>query len=390
MADLSAQPHRSHAASDALGLWEPKRTLTLSAARAHTARIQLVRRVLIGAALLLVGLLVFYFVTQGSQTEWEDDPDTSVRMLKPRYSGRTADGLPYELRAETAIRQLETRNLVALDMPVLEFEREAGAQSSFVDAPTGVYDDVGKVLDLRFAETGEGGRQDVVLETDDGVRCVTTHARIFARDKRIEGEEPIACTGEFGLVTGNAFEVNDNYTVFVFKDGMTGRITQDPADGTGESAGGAFGFGGDGPIDITARRADYFDGRTDLSGDVVVVQEGATVYSDDMVILREARENAAAGSISLGAVREITGTGNFRYVSADNDVRGQKGVYSRDTGRVVVTGDVRVVQPGGNTVSTDRLTYDTSTETIRFSGQCQGRDCGGNGRVRIEIPEGSR
>ena len=379
MADLTAQPVPARSASDALGLWEPKRTLTLSAARAHTQRVQLLRRVLMVAAALLAGLLVFYFVTQGPQTEWEDDPDTSVRMIKPRYSGRTADGLPYQLTADTATQQLETRNLVELENPLLDFIREAGAETSFVDAPTGLYDDVNKVLDLRFVDGGE----DVVLETDDGVRCVTTHARIFARDKRIEGEEPIRCTGEFGVVTGNAFEVNDNYTVFVFKDGMTGQIEQDPADP--DATGGAFGFGGEGPINITARRADYFDGRTDLAGDVVVVQQGATVYSDDMVILREARENAAAGSISLGAVREITGTGNFRYVSADNDVRGQKGVYSRDTGRVVVTGDVRVVQPGGNTVSTDRLTYDTRTETIRFSGNCQGRDCGGSGRTNITI-----
>ena len=396
MADLTAPipAARSRSASDALGLWEPKRTLTLSAARAHTARIQLIRRALIAAALGVVLLLVYFFFSQGPQTDWKDDPDTSVRMINPRYSGRTADGLPYVLTSDQATRQLETRNLVALENPLLDFIRESGAESSFVDAPTGVYDDVAKVLDLRFLPAdADGTRRDVVLETDDGVRCITTHARIFARDKRIEGEEPIRCTGEFGTVSGNAFEVNDNYTVFVFKDGMTGRIIDDgpaTAEDGGEAGTGAFGFGGDGPIDITARRAEYFDGRTDLSGDVVAVQDGATVYSDDMVILREARENAAAGSLQLGAVREITGRGNFRYVSEDNDVRGTQGVYARDSGRVTVTGDVRVVQPGGNTVSTDRLIYDTTTETIRFSGQCQGRNCGNSDRVRIELPGGSR
>ncbi len=388
MAELSEHisPTRSHAASDALGLWEPKRTLTLAAARAHTARVQMLRRILLILAAGLVGLLVYYFVTQGPQTEWEDDPDTSVRMVNPRYSGRTSDGLPYFLTSDTATRQLESRNEVSLVKPVLEFIREAGAEASYVEADAGQYNDVTKVLDLRIDATlPDTERKDVVLETDDGVRCLTTHARIYAREKRIEGEDPIQCTGNFGVVTGEAFEVNENYTIFVFKDGMTGLIKQDPADPNGE--GGAFGFGGEGPINITAERADYLDGRTDLSGEVVVIQEGATVYSDDMVILREAQQNSAAGSLNLGAVREITGTGNFRYVSSDNDVRGERGVYQRDTGIVTVTGDVRVVQPGGNTVSTDRLRYDTRTETIRFSGNCQGRGCNGSGRTNITIQQ---
>jgi lipopolysaccharide transport protein LptA/LPS export ABC transporter protein LptC len=386
MADVttSISPNRSHAAADALGLWEPKRTLTLAAARAHTSRIQFLRRLLLVLAAGLVGLLVYYFLTQGPQTEWEDDPDTSVRMVNPRYSGRTADGLPYFLTSDTATRQQDSRNEVALVKPVLEFIRASGAEASYVEADAGQYNDVTKVLDLRIdASLPDGERKDVVLETDDGVRCVTTHARIFARDKRIEGKEPIRCTGNFGVVTGQAFEVNENYTVFVFKDGMTGIIEQDPADGNGAT--GAFGPAGEGPINITAERADYKDGRTDLSGDVVVIQDGSTVYSDDMVILRQAEDNSAAGSLNLGAVQQITGTGDFRYVSEDNDVRGDRGVYQRDTGIVTVTGDVRVVQPGGNTVSTDRLRYDTRTETIRFSGNCQGRDCGGSGRTNITI-----
>ena len=395
MADLATSfpPARERSASDALGLWEPKRTLTLEAARAHTARIAFLRRALLFAALLLVGVLVFYFVTQSPQTAWEDDPDTSVRMVNPRYSGRTADGLPYTLTSKEATRQLETRNLVELNDPLLEFVREAGAESSFVEAPSGTYDDVEKVLDLRVAS----GAPDVVLETDDGVRCETSQARIFARDKRIEGDQPITCTGEFGVVSGEAFEVNDNYTVFVFKGGMSGQIERGSANAApavsaddvppppqlGDA--GLFGPGGEGPINIAARRAEYFNGRTDLSGDVVVVQDGATVYADDMIILRQERENAGAGTLSLGAVSEITGTGNFRYVSDDNDVRGERGVYIRDTGVVTVTGNVRVVQPGGNTVSTDRLRYDTRTETIRFSGQCQGRNCAETGRTGITI-----
>lgn len=399
MVDMSLSPSlpvRSHAASDALGLWEPKRTLTLSAARKHTQRIAILRRVLIGASAALVALLVFYFATQSSEVVIEDDPDTSVRMINPRYSGRTSDNLPFYLTSDTATRQLESRTEVALVKPVLEFIRADGAESSSVEADGGTYDDVNKILDLRTDLTQpDSERQNVVLETDDGYRCVTTHARIFAREKRIIGDEPISCVGNFGTVNGNAYEINDNYRTFIFKDGMDGIINRDDDNAAGlrgtpeadaTTARPIFGFDGDGPINVSADQATYIDGTTDLAGNVVVVQDGSTIYSNDMTILRDQADGpAAAGTIRLGAVREITGTGDFRYVSDENDVRGDKGVYERDKSLMTVTGTVTVVQPGGNTVSTDRLVYDTVSETIRFSGQCQGRDCGAGDRTRIVI-----
>lgn len=400
MSDLSTQPPlpvRSHAASDALGLWEPKRTLTLEAARRHTDRIALLRKILIGASIALVALLVYYFATQGAPDVIEDDPDTSVRMINPRYSGRTADGLPFYLTSDTATRQLMERNQVTLIKPVLEFIRASGAASSFVEADGGMYNDVEKILDLRSnPDLAEDIRQDVMLETDDGYECQTTHARIFARDKRIVGEDSIRCTGEFGVVEGQAYEINDNYRTYVFKDGMNGVINRESDRQVGLRGTPAtdatqprpvFGFDGDGPITVTAERAVYKGGVTELFGDVIVIQDDSTIYADQMTILRDQAVNTPPGSLRLGAVREITGTGNFRYVSAENDVRGDVGIYNRETSQMIVTGQVSVVQPGGNSVSTDRLVYDTISETIRFSGQCRGRDCGDNSRTRVVIEQ---
>ncbi|MGB6228743.1 MAG: LPS export ABC transporter periplasmic protein LptC [Litorimonas sp.] len=392
---MSLQTGRSHAASDALGLWEPKRTLTLSAARKHTRRIALIQRALIGLSVALVALLVFYFATQSNEAVIEDDPETAVQMLNPRYSGRTEDNLPFYLTADTAVRQMETRNEVELFKPVLEFIRADGAESSFVEADGGLYDDVAKILDLRADPSlADELRQEVVLDTDDGINCLTTHARIFAREKRIQGDEPIRCTGDFGIVTGQTYQILDNYKTFVFENGMTGLINRDEPgelrrDAEPDAPRPMFGFGGDGPIDITADRAEYRGARIDLFGDVVVVQQDSTVYADEMQIYRDRTGSEEAGTLRMGAVRRILGTANFRYVSADNDVRGNEGLYVRDDSQMTVTGDVTVVQPGGNTVSTDRLIYDTVSETIRFSGQCQGRNCNGSGRVRIGLPGGN-
>lgn len=205
-------------ASDALGLWEPKRTLTLEAARKHTARIKVMRYVLLAICAGLAAYLVYEFATQSNTTFIDDNPTESVKMSFPRYSGRTTDGLPFYLTAESATRTLANKTEVALIKPVLEFIREDGAEASIVLAETGTYDDVNKILNLRT---------DVDLNTDDGYNCITTHARIFAKEKRIEGDERIECTGSFGLVNGNAYEINDNYKVFVFKNGMNAIIEQD-------------------------------------------------------------------------------------------------------------------------------------------------------------------
>ena len=208
----------SHAASEALGLWEPKRTLTLEAARQHSKRVKFLRYQLIGLSVML-GAYIFWAYTQRTTAPPPSiDPTESARMVNPRFSGRTSDGLPYKLTAAQAIRLSHAASEVELDKPELEFFREAGAETSLVVAETGTYDDVTQVLNLRT---------DVNLTTDDGNHCLTTHARIFTVEKRIEGDEPIRCNGNFGIITGTTYEILDNYTTFKFKNGMSAQLEDD-------------------------------------------------------------------------------------------------------------------------------------------------------------------
>jgi len=207
----------SHHASEALGLWEPRRTLTLEAARRYSQRVRYMQVALLGLALLLVGVLIWEFTRRGPAVFPQDNPSESVKMINPRYSGRTSDGLPYYLTAKEAVRLTADANAVELKNPVLEFFREEGVGKSLVIAQTGTYDDVNKILNLRTA---------VDLNTDDGNDCKTTHARIYTRTKIIEGDEPISCTGNFGSVKGNAYEILDNYKTFVFKNSMSAVLEQ--------------------------------------------------------------------------------------------------------------------------------------------------------------------
>lgn len=361
--------------SEELGLWEPKRALTLEAALAHTKRIKALRYILIGLSVVLIAVLIWQFMSDQGGYEPENDPTESVRMGNPRYSGRTGDGLPFYLIAETAVRRREDLETVLLTNPVLEFVRDRGVDQSSVIAKTGNYNDMDKILELH---------NDVNLDTDDGNNCDTTHARVFNVEKRVEGDEPIVCIGSFGTVTGKSYTIEDGYRTFIFKDGMTADLKQDATAAEEESS---FGFGGDGPIDVKADIGIYQGEKTDLRGDVRVVQDGAVITSDQMDIFRlKEAGGTETTSVKLGAINRIVATGNFHYKSEENDIRGLKGVYERERNIMTVTGGVLITQPGGNRVNTEKMTYNTKTGTIRFSGKCLGQTCDGNGRTQIVLP----
>lgn len=205
----------------ALAHWEPRHVLSLDAAKRHSAFIRNARLALMVFSGMLILTLLWFFVSAPKPKPQEDNPDESVKMINPVYKGRTADNLPFRITADEAVRFLQSPDETKLVNPVLNFLRSNEANESQVLALTGLYNSETQVLELR---------QDVHLKTDDGNDCNTSHARIFVKGKRIEGDEPIACTGKFGRVSGSAFEINDNYAEFMFKGGMTARIISENID----------------------------------------------------------------------------------------------------------------------------------------------------------------
>lgn len=367
----TGNPAGDNRASEALGLWEPQRTLTLGQARRHSVRIKVLRRALVVFSVALAGVVGWQFSAQPAGFDLADNPNDSVRMTNPRYSGRTADNLPYYLTAGEAVREAGKANAVMLAAPVLDFYRAPGAAVSKIMAAQGVYNDRDKVLDLAGA---------VDLKTDDGYQCQTAQARIMARDKIINGGEPIACQGNFGTVNGNAFEITDNYKTFIFKDGMDAVIERDASlasQGSGRNSVG-LGFGGDGPIAITATQGTYQSATTTLDGNVVVIQDGTRITSDNMVIERAQlpKDGAPAGSLKLGAVTTINATGNFVYITPERTVRGDSGVYEREKEIITVTGNVALTQPSGAVVRGSRMTYNLRTKNAQFGERCVGENCG--------------
>jgi lipopolysaccharide transport protein LptA len=377
--------------------WEPRRALTLDAARRHTVVVLYIRRALMVMAGALLIVLLAYFIKAPSTIIPTDNPDEAVKMVNPVYSGRTTDDLPYRITADSAVRLLRSPDNMKLENPVLNFLRNEGAGQSVVLALGGEYNAQSEILELQ---------QDVNLKTDDGYACKTGHARILIKDKRIEGDQAIACTGSFGQAGGNAYEINDGYSEFVFKNGMTARLIPEqssdflaapdtaPQDGKPVTkpkapAPSKLSFGGDAPIDVKADLAVYKGPKTVLTGNVFLRQETSDISADQMNMFREELDQTNNGIeaqiVKYGNINRIVAVGNFKYVTPDSSVTGKKGVYERDKNIITVTGNVKYVQTNGSSARGEILTYDLATNKVTFGGRCKGVKCGNNGGVNITV-----
>lgn len=365
------------------GFWEPRRALTLDAARRHSEFIKFVRLVLMICAAILFAILAWYFISAPKTITPTANVDETVKMVNPVYKGRTADGLPYRITANDAVRFIQTPDEVKLSEPILNFLRVEGAKESTVHAKSGSYDSKYQILNLEY---------DVKLNTDDGYLCDTSQSLIFVKDKRIAGDEPIQCDGSFGQVSGNAYEINNNYSQFVFKDAMTARLIPDQTDEalrgvsgykkTGKKSSTMVGFGTDRPVNITADKAVYTAKNIVLTKAVKVVQDDANITSNTMNLIRERIGTKEDGTTRYGNVHKIIAKGDFKYTNPQSSVSGKQGVYERDENRIIVTGDVKYSKSSGETIKTCRLIYDLLKNTAKFDGSCKTKD-GKKGRVVI-------
>lgn len=134
------------------------------------------------------------------------------------------------------------------------------------------------------------------------------------------------------------------------------------------------------PIDATADDIVNAGGVTTLTGQVDVRQAGTRILADKMKIFGGVA--GAGGSSAASDISRIEATGNFYYITPEQEVRGNNGIYTQSTDTFTVTGDVILLQ-GENVVTGDTLIYNLTTEEARVVGTCKGRRCGSKGRVKI-------
>jgi lipopolysaccharide export system protein LptA len=135
------------------------------------------------------------------------------------------------------------------------------------------------------------------------------------------------------------------------------------------------------PVSGSSDSVDYRPDVTIFSGQVDVRQGEVRILSDQMRV--HTPNSAASGANAIGGANKIEAIGNFFYLTPEQEVRGDKGVYLKSTETFTVTGNVVLLQGDGNVVTGDKLVYDLTNGTAKVLGSCQGRRCGSKGRVNI-------
>lgn len=208
MTDLAAPPP-AHA------IWEPARQLTLDAARKQTRRISRLRLVFVGLASAcfsaFFGFMTLHAALGGFSGRDEVSEAESLKMLNPRFSGRTVGGAQYDVTAASAVRRGLQSDLIDLAQPVYV------ARDRRVTAETGLYNQSARTVELNG---------NVTFTDASGNRFFSTHAFVDAAENRVVGKRAIRGEGPLGSVRADSYELREGGHRVVFSGRVKGVVKQ--------------------------------------------------------------------------------------------------------------------------------------------------------------------
>jgi lipopolysaccharide export system protein LptA len=143
-----------------------------------------------------------------------------------------------------------------------------------------------------------------------------------------------------------------------------------------ESAFSGLGSNSQEPIRIDADRLDVFDreNRAVYAGNVVAVQGDTTIRCSILTIFFERQEGEATASGEGDSINRIECDGPVTILSSDQVATGDRAVYDRQGGQMVMTGNVALSQ-GPNVTRGELLIYDIDKGVANV-------EAGANQRVR--------
>ena len=115
-----------------------------------------------------------------------------------------------------------------------------------------------------------------------------------------------------------------------------------------------------------------------LTGQVDIRQGNTRLLADKIVLTTGGNPNVNSG------IKNAVATGNFFYITPEQEVRGDKGVFDGTSDIFTVTGDVILLQDE-SVVTGNKLIYNVATEKAQVTSDCKGRKCGPRRRVSILI-----
>ncbi len=199
------------------------RAQTLKAARRRSRLIAALRRFFVagaGASFAAVFVFMGLYAIEGGFTANQYAAAEPLRMINPRFIGRTEGGGPYQLSAEFAERAQGENQPIELISPV--YRTESG---TIMLAPRGVYDEAAKTLVF------EG---EVMFSDAGGNRFTTPDMIVDLAQGRLIGSGGVTGAGPLGVLQADSYELRDSDRALVLRGGVRGQIP-DSAPQDGES-----------------------------------------------------------------------------------------------------------------------------------------------------------
>jgi lipopolysaccharide export system protein LptC len=195
-------------------VWEPRRELSLRAARRRSRLIGVLRRFFVagaGASFAAVFVFMGLYAIEGGYAMALYSPTEPLRMINPRFIGRTESGGPYQLSAEQAERPAGGQShLIELLAPV--YRTQAG---TIMSAPRGVYDQQTERV------TFEG---EVLFADRQGNRFTTPQMVVDLERGALYGREGVTGAGPLGVVRAQTYELRESDSALVLRGGIRGQI----------------------------------------------------------------------------------------------------------------------------------------------------------------------
>jgi lipopolysaccharide export system protein LptC len=198
---------------DVTNAWEPKRALSLQAARQRSRLVAALRRFFVagaGASFAAVFVFMALYAIEGGFNAGQYVATEPLRMINPRFVGRTEGGGPYQLSAELAERPPGENQPIELIAPV--YRTEAG---TIMSAPRGLYDERAK----RIVFEGE-----VMFADRGGNRFTTPHMVVDLGAGTLSGRGGVTGAGPLGVMQADAYELRDSDRAVVLSGGVRGQI----------------------------------------------------------------------------------------------------------------------------------------------------------------------
>jgi lipopolysaccharide export system protein LptC len=193
--------------------WEPKRAQNLKRARRRSRLIAGLRRLFVagaGASFAAVFVFMGLYAIEGGFSAGQYAASEPLRMINPRFTGRTDTGGPYQLSAEMAERPQGDNLPIELVAPV--YRTEAG---TIMMAPRGIYDVQAKTVvfdgEVLFADSG-------------GNRFTTPHMVVDLEAGTITGQGGVTGAGPLGVLQAGSYELRGSDRALVLRGGVRGQI----------------------------------------------------------------------------------------------------------------------------------------------------------------------